>query len=133
MKEIEGDHSLAEIGETLSKRGIRFAKSQSRLDLGTVPASIARQIVNLPAGEPFVVPSGGKLIASVITGREPVTVPPAAARSTAAEAIRRQKFMDLMQTRLKDLKDRAKVEYQPEYQPKAPAKSAPKAQKSATS
>lgn len=129
--EFKDDHSLDEIAATLTKHGMQYTKAQPTLDLGTVSPSVADQINNLPAGEPFIVPSGGKLTASVITGRKEVTASPEAMRSLAAAAIRQQKFAELMQSRLKEARGAAKIEYQPEYQPKPPTKATPPAGKSA--
>lgn len=124
LKEFESDHSLAAIADRLTAMGMAFQRGSGTLDSGGMPASLLQSINALPAGEPFIVPAGGKVIANVITAVEPIAVPQDQARQMAVQAIRNEKLSKIGETRLKEARAKAKIEYQPGYSPpvaKAPA------------
>ncbi len=87
------------------------------------PETMAR-IRALPAGEPFIVPNGGKVVVSVITGSEPVSLTPEQARPLASQAMRQEELNKIGEGRLKEAKAKAKIEYQPGYEPPADNKGA---------
>ncbi len=117
LKQLEGDHSLAEVAETLKAMGIKFEQGKNALDSGSVPPEVMKRILALPPGEPFIVPAGDRVVVSVITGNEPLTLPPEQVRPLAVQAIRNQSLGKLAQSRLKEAKAKAKIEYQPGYEP----------------
>lgn len=119
LQQLQNDHSLDAVGATLTRLGIPFQKGGARLDTASLPPATARQINGLPAGEPFVVPSGNRIVVSVIAGRQAAVANPEESRRVATEALRRQKLAELLEKQVKDLKAAAKVEYQPGYEPKA--------------
>jgi EpsD family peptidyl-prolyl cis-trans isomerase len=122
---LAGDKSLDAMMASLTALGIPFVRTTAKLDTGTVPTAVMKQIEALPPGEPFIIPISGKMFASVITGREPVSTSPEDNRKLAVEAMRRQNLSDSMQRQLKEAKTQAKIEYQPGYEPPAPAKNGP--------
>jgi EpsD family peptidyl-prolyl cis-trans isomerase len=122
LKQLEDDHSLEEVAATLTSNNVRFATGTARLDTGTVPPQVAGRINALPPGEPFIVPSNGRMVASVITGRQAATLSPEQSRALAAEAIRRQKLVDMMKSRVEETKRATEIKYQPGYEPKAAPK-----------
>lgn len=121
LQQLKNDHSLDAVAATLTRLGISFTKGNGRVDSATLPPQVAGQIVNLPPGEPFVVPSGNNIIVNVITGRQPAALPPEASRQAAANAIRREKLQKLLEGQVNGLRSSAKIEYQPGYEPKAKA------------
>jgi peptidyl-prolyl cis-trans isomerase C len=125
LKQFANDHSLAAVATTLARLNIKYAQGEGALDTGTVPPQLLQQINALPAGEPFVVPMNGKVVVSVIKGREPVAIPAAQARPMAVEALRGQGLSKIGESRLKEARAKAKIDYQPDYAPaqatKAPA------------
>lgn len=122
LKQFENDHSLAAVATTLNKLNIKFAQGEGALDTATVPPQLLQQINALPAGEPFVVPVNGKVVVSVVKGREPVAIPAERARPMAVEAIRGQGLSKIGESRLKEARAKAKIEYQADYAPTPPAK-----------
>lgn len=117
LKQMEADKTLTDVEQTLTGLKIEFVKGKNSIDSGNVPTPVLNQILALPAGEPFIIPAEGKVVVSVITGRQPVVVSekdavPMAARSMRADALGR-----LMQTRLKDAKANAKITYQEGFAP----------------
>ena len=118
--------TLDEIAALLKSRGIAFDRRPSKIDSAQVDAKTLAQVEALPAGEPFVVVTPQGAIASVVTGREAVRLPAEQARPMAAQMIRSQSLGTLLQNRLKDIKAKAEVEYQPGFAPPA-AGAAPKA------
>lgn len=121
LKELEKDKTLDQTAATLTRLGISFTRKEGRLDTAIVPPEVMSQIDNLPAGEAFIVPAGGKVVVSVIKGRQPAALSPEQNRQLAAEAIRRQNVSDYLRKRLEEKKSAAKIEYQPGYAPKAEA------------
>jgi peptidyl-prolyl cis-trans isomerase C len=125
LKALEAAHSLADVSATLTKMGIKFERGVGAIDSGTVPEPMLKQILALPPGEPFVVPVGDRVVVSVITGSEPLLVKPEQARPLAVQAMRNQNLSKIGETRLNEAKAKAKIEYQPGYEPPAkPAKPA---------
>lgn len=122
LDQLKNDHSLEAVSATLQRLRIPFSRAQSNLDTGTLPAAVAKQIAALPPGEPFVVPANGKIVVSVITGREAVGTSAEQSRKQAAELIKRQKLEDIMQNRLKELKSAAEISYQEGFAPTASSK-----------
>ena len=115
-------HSMADIAAWLQSKGIKFQRGNAGLDSAGVPPDVMGRIKALPPGEPFVVPNGGKIVVSVITGSKPVVLPPEQARPLATQAIRREELNKIGEDRLKEAKAKAKIDYQPGYEPpKAPA------------
>jgi peptidyl-prolyl cis-trans isomerase C len=126
LQRLASDKSIDAIAASLTSLGIPFVRTNAKLDTATVPTPILKQIEALPPGEPFVIPISGRMYASVITGREPATAAsPEESRRIAVEALRRQNLSSGVQTQLKDLRAKAKIEYQPGYAPAAePGKAA---------
>ncbi|MBO9670479.1 MAG: EpsD family peptidyl-prolyl cis-trans isomerase [Sphingobium sp.] len=115
-------HSMADIAAWLNKQGIKFQRGGNTMDSAGVPPEVMARIKALPPGEPFIVPNSGKIVASVITGSEPVVVPADQARPLATQAIRREELNKIGEERLKEAKAKAKIVYQAGYEPpKAPA------------
>jgi hypothetical protein len=110
------------VGETLQKLGIQYNKAQGKLDTGSLNSDVAGQILRLPAGEPFIVPAGGKIVVSVITGRQTAATPAEQSRKIAAEVIRRQKLTAMIEARVKELRSSGKISYQPGFAPPAAKK-----------
>lgn len=122
LQPLTGMHSMADIAGWLNKEGIKFQRGGNTMDSAGVPPDVMAKIKALPAGEPFIVPNNGKVVVSVITGSEPVAVPADQARPLAVQAIRREELNKIGEQRLKEAKAKAKIEYQPGYEPpKAPA------------
>jgi hypothetical protein len=117
LQRLSNDHSLDALASSLTSLGIAYARTSTKMDTGSVPTPVMKQIEALPAGEPFIVPIGGKMYASVITGRAPANVTPEESRRRAVEAIRRQNLNSGMQKQLKELRAKAKIKYQPGYAP----------------
>lgn len=121
LQQLKDDHSLDAVAASLTKLGIPFTKSRSQLDLATVPTQVAQQIRTLPAGEPFVAPSQGRIVASVVVGQQAAVPNNETARRVATEAIKRQKLGETLDRQVKDLRTAAKIEYQPGFEPKPDA------------
>lgn len=117
LEQLRDDHSLEEVAESLTGLGIPFQRGNGRLDTASIPAGIRDQINNLPPGEPFAVPFRGRIVVSVISGREPVNMTPEAMRSAAAETLRRRKVGEMLENQLKQLRASAEIEYQSGYAP----------------
>jgi len=124
---LEKDKTLAEVAASLDSLGIKYVRGTSVLDSATTPPALLGQITRLPPGEPFILPAGGKVYASVITGQQSSPTPPEVARPAATEAIRRRDLADISTKTIKQARDVAKIEYQPGFEPPAKGESKPAA------
>jgi EpsD family peptidyl-prolyl cis-trans isomerase len=120
LKALEADKTLAEVEDTLKEFKVEYTRGPNSLDSASVPNSVMKQILALPAGEPFVIPVQGRVTVSVITGREPVLTTEQEAAPLAAQAMRAQSLTELLQTRLKDARAKADIEYQDGLAPEQP-------------
>lgn len=120
LKALEADKTLAEVEATLKRFKLDYSRGPNSLDSASVPSSVLKQILALPAGEPFVIPVQGSVTVSVITGRKPVPTTEQEAAPLAAQAMRTQNLTDLLQTRLKDARAKADIEYQKGLEPEQP-------------
>lgn len=125
LKALESAHTMEEVATTLANMGIKFTRGSGSFDSGRIPQQMLKQILALKPGEPFVVPAGepGKGLVNVITGSSPIAMPDEQARAMAAQAYRNQALAKLGEQRLKEAKAKAKIEYQPGYEPPAAKKS----------
>jgi len=122
LKALEADKTLADVEATLKSLNVVYAKGKSSVDSGNIPTAVLNQILALPAGEPFIIPAQGKVVVSVITGRQPVAVNERDAVPLAAQAMRSESLSKLMQARLTEAKAAAKITYQPQFEPPADSK-----------
>jgi peptidyl-prolyl cis-trans isomerase C len=126
LKQFASDKTLAQVRATAERLGLKVESGKGALDTATLPPALLKQIEALPPGEPFIVPAGNRVVVSVIVGRQPVAIPSDQTRPIAVEAMRGQALGKIGEQRLKEARAKAKIEYQPGYEPPAP-KAAPKA------
>jgi peptidyl-prolyl cis-trans isomerase C len=114
---IAAAKSLDEVAAVLTAAGIQFTKATKQFDSALLPPNIYAQLQNLAPGEPFIAPGPDRAVASVITSREPNPFTPEQARQVALTQMKREKINEVLGQRLKDLKAKAKIEYQPGFAP----------------
>jgi peptidyl-prolyl cis-trans isomerase C len=130
LKPLESLKTMPQVVAYLTSAGIKFERGVGQLDSGSIPPATLKQILDLPPGEPFITPAGGQIVASVITGSEPLTVPTEQTRPLAVQTMRNESLGKIGETRLKEARLKAKIEYQPGYEaPAAPKAAAPAAAK----
>jgi peptidyl-prolyl cis-trans isomerase C len=117
LKQFERDHSIDAVMTTLGRLNIQYQRGAGQLDSATVPAALVKQVDALPPGEPFVVPMNGKVIVSVVTGQSITPVPETEARRMAAGAMRSKGLQSIGESRVKEARAKAKIDYQPDYAP----------------
>jgi len=112
LKKLEQDKTLADVEVSLTALNIKFSKGKNSIDSGRIPTEILKQILSLPAGEPFIIPSQGKVVVSVITGRQPVSIGTQDVSPMAAQIMRSENLSKVLQTRLDDARAKATIAYQ---------------------
>ena len=112
LKALEADNSLADVEETLKSFKIDYSKGANSMDSGNIPTPVLNQILALPAGEPFIIPMQGKVVVSVITGRQPVPTTEQQASPMAAQTMRAESIGKVLRTRLDEAKAKANISYQ---------------------
>lgn len=121
LKALEADKTLADVEKTLTRFKINYTRGSNSLDSANVPSAVLKQILALPAGEPFVIPAQGRMTVSVITGREPVPTSEQEAAPMAAQEMRQESLTKVLQTRLDEARIKADISYQDGLGPKEPA------------
>ena len=109
--------SLDEVAQALTAAGIQYTKGTKDFDSALLPPALYAQLSKLQPGEPFVAPGPDRAVASVITAREPNPLTPEQSRQLALAQMKREQVNTLLGQRIKDLKAKAKIEYQPGFEP----------------
>lgn len=117
---ISAAKSLEEIAQALNAAGIQFSRSTRQFDSALLPPNLYAQLGNLAPGEPFIAPGPGRAVASVITARRPAPFTPEQSRQLALSQMKHEQVNQLLINRVKDLKTKAKIEYQPGFGPAKP-------------
>ena len=116
--------TLEEVAKVLTDASIAFTRQKNKLDTAVIPQNLYGQLAAAArASEPFIIPIGDQAVASMIVSREPAPITGEQARPIAVAAMRREQASQLMQNRLKSIRDAAKIEYKKGYAP-APANAA---------
>ena len=115
--QLKAAKDLDEIAQALTSAGVQFKRNSKKIDTAVFPHAIYTQIAGLPAGEPFIVPGPGKAIANVISAREQAPLSAEQARALALNAMKRDQINKIVQDRVKGLRTKAKIEYQPGFAP----------------
>lgn len=111
--------TLDEVAQVLTASGIQFTRDSKKLDTAIFPHAIYEQVAKVAPGEPFIAPGPDKAVASVITAREPSPIAGDQARAVALNAMRKDQVSGIVQDRVKDLRAKAKIQYQPGFEPPA--------------
>ena len=111
--------SMDELTQTLTSSGIQFQRTSRKLDTALLPDQIYAQISRVAPGEPFIAPGPDKAVANVITERNAAPLSGDQARAVALDGIRKQAVTKIVQDRVKDLRAKAKIQYQPGFEPPA--------------
>lgn len=125
LKALEADKTLADVENTLNRFNVEFVRGPNSLDTINVPTPILKQILALPAGEPFVIPGQGRVSVSVITGRQPVPTSEQEVAPLAAQEMRTESLTKLLKTRLDEARAKADISYQAGFAPKDSAAKKP--------
>ena len=117
LQALQAAHSMAEVAAVLTKLGIKFERSPAAIDSAALPTPLMTQLNNLPASEPFALPSQGLMTINLVTSRKPVANDDKQARAAAVSAWRQEKFTTLLSGQVTALKGKTKVEYQNGFSP----------------
>jgi len=128
---LKDAHNLDDIAAGLQRLKLNYSRGKGVIDTGRLDPQLMRRINELPAGEPFVLPSNGQFVASVIVARAGVTTPQNVARQAAAEIVRRRALANESRAQIAHARTDAQIQYQPGFEPdaKTPAKGAAAAKK----
>lgn len=114
---IAAAKSLDEVAQALTAAGVQYTKSNKQFDSAILPPNLYAQLSNLGPGEPFIAPGPGQAVASVITSRQSAPFNADQQRQLALAQMKREQVNQLLNQRLKDLKAKAKIQYQPGFGP----------------
>jgi peptidyl-prolyl cis-trans isomerase C len=121
LSPLQADHSMAAVASRLDAMGIEFRRDQGQIDSAAIGPDRLKQLLALPAGEPFVVPENGIVTIGVITGEQTAPLTGEEARTLALRALRSQKVSDSVRQRLEQARKKAEITYQPGFGPPAAA------------
>ena len=120
LQKLGPAHSLDAIAALLTASQVQFARGTGKLDTGAIPPEIATRINALPAGEPFLLPDNGRIVASVIQSAEPLPVTPEQARPIAVNVLRQKALQDAVAKKLEAARSSAKISYEDGFAPPKP-------------
>jgi len=109
--------SLDELAQALTAAGIQFTRSTKQFDTALLSPELYAQLGNLAPGEPFIAPGPGKAVANVISARQPLPFSADQSRQLALSQLKRDQANQLVTQRVKDLKAKAKITFQPGFGP----------------
>lgn len=121
IQKLNSAKTLDNFARILGEAGLQVTRDTKKIDTSIVPHLMYQQIAPLKPGEPFIVPGPDRAVASVITAREPAPLTADQARALAINAMRREQANQTVTERVKSLRAKAKIEYQPGFAP-APKK-----------
>lgn len=110
-------HSLEELAAGIQKLGLPMTRGKGVIDTGRLDPQLIKVINQLPPGEPFVLPSNGQYVASVIVGRDATPTPAPVAKAAAAEMVRRKELVSESKAQVARARSTAEIQYQPGYEP----------------
>ena len=110
-------HSLEALAAGIQKLGLPMTRGKGVIDTGRLDPQLIKLINQLPPGEPFVLPSNGQYVASVIVGRDPTPTPTPVAKTAAAELVRRKELVAESKAQVARARSTAEIQYQPGYEP----------------
>lgn len=122
-------HSLEDLAVGIQKLGLAMSRGKGVIDTGRLDPELAKVINQLPPGEPFVLPSNGQYVASVIVGRDSTPTPTTVSRNAAAEMVRRKDLIAESRAQVTSARQTAEIQYQPGYEPDKSAIKASQAKK----
>lgn len=125
LRGFEADKSLDDVARRLTRLKIQFTRQAAGLDTAIAPPALAQQFAKLPAGEPLMVNANGRMIVSVVTGKQSTPLAPDAARALATQAIQRQAVDEIAKRQVAAARASAKIQYQPAFDPGAKTPSKP--------
>ena len=128
VAQIKSTRTLEQLASVLTANNIAFERKSANLNTASLPNEIYAQIDKLPAGEPFLVPSGEMTVASAVAGRQSSPLVGDEANKVAAEQFRQSEGATKMTDQIKSLRAKAKIDYKEGFAPKSkdvPAAKAP--------
>ena len=116
---LRNAHSLDDIAADLTTLGVRFSRGKGAIDTGPLDPQLTGLINRLPPGEPFVLPSNGEFVASVVVGRDSIPTPAGLARRAAAQLVRQRELTAESKAQVARERADAEVKYQQGFAPAA--------------
>lgn len=116
---LRNAHSLDDIAADLQTLGVRFSRGKGAIDTGPLDPQLTGLINRLPPGEPFVLPSNGEFVASVVVGRDSIPTPAGLARRAAAQLVRQRELTAESKAQVARERAGAEVKYQQGFAPPA--------------
>jgi EpsD family peptidyl-prolyl cis-trans isomerase len=116
-EQLKGAQSLLEISSTLNRFGIPQKTQETQLDTASLSTEDFLRVANLPKGRPFILPVQGGSVVSVIRSSRVIQTPPEDVHRLALRKWRQQQLDKSRQQQLRELRERARIKYQPGYEP----------------
>jgi peptidyl-prolyl cis-trans isomerase C len=122
LRAFEPLNTMEAVEQHLIEDRIEYRRAPGTLDSIGANPELVRKIAQLPAGEIFIVPNGGTIIASKISSTQTVPFSGEKATDYAMNLIQQKKIAEATEKELgaKIKKSQAEVKYQPGYAPAKP-------------
>jgi hypothetical protein len=95
----------------LAQLGVPHSRRTLTLDTAKVPAALAARLSAAPLGELFFVHTDNQLAAMTVTGRTPISIPPAEAAAAATQMFEAARVQQQIEGLVGQLRSSAKIVY----------------------
>jgi EpsD family peptidyl-prolyl cis-trans isomerase len=121
MKSLAGVGDMQALVSRLKSLNTPFDRQTRTLDTAQLPAPLADKIVAAPTGELLLIREGETVLGIVVQARDPVAAPPDQQAAIAAQLMAAASNQSQVDAEVNRLRAQAKITYQPNFAPPAPA------------
>lgn len=119
MDRLAAAATFEEIQQILSDEEIAARGGRLTWDSASMPTDLVRQMSQLPAGEPFLIPEGNGIVAGVIRDQRRLALDPAQSRMIAENAVAQQSVRTRIMDWLEQARHSAEIQYGDGFAPDA--------------
>jgi EpsD family peptidyl-prolyl cis-trans isomerase len=111
MDRLEAADTFEAVQAVLQDANIKVRGGNLTWDSATMPTDLVRQLEQLPAGEPFIIPEGNSMVAGVVRQKQTVPLDRAQARPIAEAAVSQQTVRTRVMDWLEQARHSAEIQY----------------------
>lgn len=125
LKSLNGADDFAAIESRLKSLNIQSQRTTRDMDTAQLPPGLAEKLATILFGQIFFIHEGDTALGLAVRAREPITLAPEKEAALATQAMAEVSTQQQIGAVLKDLRNKAKIAYQPGYAPTAPTAAKP--------
>ena len=122
LRSLGGLDSVEQVVGRLKQLNVQFQRKQEQLDTAAIPSDLGAKLLSTPPGELVILQQPDTSIALQIQARQPVSQTSDQQKAEARQFLLQVAEKAEIQKTIAKLRASAHIDYQPGYQPMAPAK-----------